>query len=167
MMKKIVLVLMIFGGMFVSGCDLVNTTNDKSKDSLLLALLLTSAATNQGSLSITSSGSTVQMTSPSGFRYTGGAYVGSFLKDVSNTVMVSWTGPHSITPQTLTKSSSGFSFTYVKNGQQYDSSFGTGFTFTISSVSGNKATGSFNGNLKDVFTNPITVSGTFTSVTFD
>lgn len=165
MIKKTALVLMLCGGMLISGCDVFNKAEDKSKTNLLLAVLVTNASNTQNRLSINSNGVYTLMNSISGFGYSGGGYVGAFQKDTNNWVQVGWSGPQPMTPATFTEASSGFLFSWVKSGIQYTTVSGKSFTFKIERVSGGQATGIFNGTLQDASNNSLYLSGNFDEVT--
>jgi hypothetical protein len=156
--QGVVFILVLVGGVIMSGCD----TKSSSNNSALLMLLL---MTNQGTISF-NDGTAVSMTSPSGFEPgLGTGYLGAFQKDVNNWILISVPSTQPMTaPQSFTQATPSFSFGYAKNGTSYNVG-GSSFTFTISSVSGGKASGTFSGTLVPVSGPSLIISGgTFSGV---
>jgi len=155
----VVFIFALAGGIAGSGCD-----TGESIERELLFPLLDSSGNGQGIMSF-SDGSSVRMTSVSGFGWTGGGYVGGFQKDLTNFVLVGFTCSQPMTAQTYTQASTGFSFGYVKNGTQYSSVGSPGFTFIVSSVYSGRASGTFSGTLVPVSgPNVVISSGRFTGI---
>ena len=166
--KKIAVVLIFLGGMIMSGCELINKSEDNSKNALLLVALSTSAAVTQGSTSFSEGGTTSSMTTPFGWQKTGSAYLTTFLKngtDANNKISITLPDA-TMSAKSYTQATTNFSFDYIKNSVLYTESGSSGFTFNITSVSGGKASGTFSGILVPFMggSNITISSGTFSGV---
>ncbi|MBN2077582.1 MAG: hypothetical protein JW838_01360 [Spirochaetes bacterium] len=166
-LRVIALMLAIGGSMVLGGCD----GGEKDNNELLLLL---SSSSNQGTISLFVDGTLMSMKSYNGFIWDSGQnrYVVQFGDDhgfliKSITIAIPCAKPMTA-PQPFNELSPDFLFFFMHNGGAYGPEEVSGFDFTIDSVSGGKASGTFSGTLDTsmdgVPPEIVITDGTFTDV---